>query len=178
MEGKSERLCDTIQSRLVNVDSPLQLERLKLNPAFDKWMIWKERNTTHFLTAANKFWFAGSHVSTAWRPVHSSEELMSWCNSGLTVVESSQEGKRLTLSSSLRTRVWIMNGRTNGLVSFSSEMCLITQRTRSSFPNLSLLFMSFIDEDSQEKRNHTKIVLVQVVTWRVVKRSLIFIPIK
>ena len=71
-----------------------------------------------------------------------------------------------------------MNGRTNGLVSFSSEMCLITQRTRSSFPNLSLLFMSFIDEDSQEKRNHTKIVLVQVVTWRVVKRSLIFIPIK
>ena len=39
MEGKSERLCNTIQSRLVNVDSPLQLERLKLNPAFDKWMI-------------------------------------------------------------------------------------------------------------------------------------------
>lgn len=178
MEGKLEWLCDTVQSRLVNVDSPLQLERLKLNHAFDKWMIWKERNTNHISTASNKFWFAGSHVSIAWRPVHSSEELMSWSNRGLTVAELSQEGECLTLSASLRPRVWIMNGRTNTLVSFSSEICLITQRTRSSFPNLSLLFMSFIDEDSQEKRNHTKIVLVQAVTWRVVKWSLIFIPIK
>lgn len=177
MEGKLQWLCNTTQSRLVNVDSPLQLEGLKLNHAFDKW-IWKERNTNHISTASNKFWFAGSHVSIAWRPVHSSEELMSWSNRGLTVAESSQEGESLTLSASLRTRVWIMNGRTNGLVSFSSEICLITQRTRSSFPNLSLLFVSVLDEDSQEKRNHTKIVLVQVVTWRVVKRSLIFIPIK
>ena len=39
MEGKLEWLCNTVQSRLVNVDSPLQLEGLKLNHAFDKWMI-------------------------------------------------------------------------------------------------------------------------------------------
>lgn len=64
-----------------------------------------------------------------------------------------------------------MNGRANGLVVFSSEMCLITQQARSSFPNLSPLLMSIIVADSQEKRNHTKILLVQVVTWRVVKKK-------
>ena len=133
---------------------------------------WFARGGTQIISqVSNKFWFAGSHVSISWRPVHSSEEVMSWSNSGLTVVESFQEGERRTVSASLRTRVWIMNGRTNGLVVFSSAMCLITQQARSSFPNLSPLLMSIIVADSQEKRNHTKILLVQVVTWRVVKKK-------
>lgn len=66
--------------------------------------------------------------------------------------------------------VLVVDGKTNGLGVFSSEMRLLTHGTRSSFCDGSLSLISIIAGNSHEKRHHTQILLAPAVTWRVVKK--------
>lgn len=129
-------------------------------------MIWKGRNKNHIYKVSNKFDLL--EAMSPW-PKDQFPTPRNWCHNPAGRVLSHSRGENVC-------HYQQVSGQGSGLlmgIQMGSEhlavKCLITHKMRSSFSNLSPSFISVITRVSQEKRNHTKILLAQVVTWRVVK---------